>query len=152
MNNLSNSTFIFEVTESFLLKIGSTWTLDSFYLFVIGPFGLVGFVLNLICFAVLCQIQIAQTKLYKYLRVYSINSSLMCLILSFSFFGFSPRYFGFFREPIGIWFRCQVFAYGFFSVYLFNNLLDILIVLLRLAIFMPKLKFLEETRPYILSI
>jgi hypothetical protein len=155
MNNQSenptNWTFQFVITESFLLQLSSTWALDSIYLFSVVPIGITSVLLNSIGFGVLCRIHINATNLYKYLRVYSLNSSLMSLIISCMFLSFSARYFDFFREPIGIWYRCRVFGYGMLSLYLFNNLLDILVVLLRLAIFVPKLRFLESMRPLFVS-
>jgi hypothetical protein len=154
MNQSENSTisnFVLVLDEAFFLHIGSTWTIDSIYLFVFPPLALSAFILNLISFFVLNKIKINQTKLYKYLKVYSLNMCLISLILSVLFLCFSPRYFGFFREPLGKWFQCRIFAYGLFSLYSFCNVLDFVIVSIRLSIFIPKLKFVEKYKPYILS-
>ena len=51
-------------------KVGSSWLLDSIYLFVISPISLIGFILNICCLLVLLpKLKIKQTKLYKYLRI-----------------------------------------------------------------------------------
>jgi hypothetical protein len=105
-----------------------------------------------ISFFVSQKIKINQTNLYKYLQVYSLNSALMSFILCFLFLSYSPRYFNVFREPIGIWYRCRMMAYGFFSSYFFNCLLDIIIVLQRLLIFSPKLNCLKKINPFFLSL
>jgi hypothetical protein len=148
-SNISN--FVLVLDEAFYLQIGSTWTFDSIYLFVFTPLGLSAFILNLVSFFILNRIIINQTKLYKYLKVYSLNSCLISLILAFLFLCYSSRYFEFLREPLGKWYECRIVAYGLISLYFVYNLLDILIVFIRLSIFIPKLKFLEETKPYFLS-
>ena len=140
---IDNSTISFELNESILVRIGSTWILDSIYMFIISPLGLIGFALNLICFIVLIQIKVKETKLYELLRVYSLNSSIICLICGFMFISYSPRYFKHFADYFAGFYRCRVFIYGVMSLYFFGNCMDILICLDRLSIFVNSIKKLK---------
>ena len=146
MNNNMNSTF--EIDENFYLKIGSTWTLDTIYLAIISPLGFIGFLLNMICFLTLVKINIKTNdiKLYEYLKVYSLNSALICLILGFSFTTLSPRYFTYFYNPFVKFYICYIFGYIIVSLSFCNNLLDILITFDRISIFTPKFNF--KVNPY----
>ena len=148
MNFTKSSKFI--IDEAFYQRIGSTWVIDSIYLAVISPMGLIGFVLNLFCFGVLLKIKIKGTKTYEYLKIYSLNSALICLAFGFFFISNSPRYFKDFTNYYVKFFTCRIFGYGTISLYFFNNLLDILIILDHIAIFKPKLNVLHLHKPYIL--
>ena len=151
-SNFSNSTFA--IDENFYLKIGSTWTLDTIYLAIISPLGFIGFLLNMICFLTLVKINIKTNdiKLYEYLKVYSLNSACICLILGFSFTTLSPRYFTFFYSPFVKFYRCRIFGYLMVSLIFYNNLLDILISLDRISIFTSRFDFHRKINPYNLSL
>ena len=146
---MNGSANYFAFTEEYFLKLGSTWALDSFYLFVISPMAFIGFFLNILCAIVNFQIKIAQTKLYKYLTIYSLNSSFISLILGFIFLSRSPRYlvngdyFGFYR--------CRIFGYAMIALLFFSNIMEIFIIIDRLSIFFKKFELLRKLNPYILS-
>jgi hypothetical protein len=148
MNFTNPSKFV--IDENFYKKIGSTWIIDSIYLAIISPIGFIGFILNLFCFAILCKIKIKETKIYEYLKIYSLNSSLICLTFGFFFMSHSPRYFKDFTNYYVKFFVCRLFAYGTISLYFFNNVLDILIILDRISIFKPKLNVFRLDKPYVL--
>ena len=150
MNSTNLSKFVFIVNEDFFLRIGSTWIIDSVYLAVISPIGFIGFLLNLLCFFVLLKIKIKETNVYEYLKIYSLNSSLICLTFGFLFLSHSPRYFNDFNNYYVKIFKCRIFGYGTISLYFFNNLLDILIILDRISIFKANLRLLCLNKPYIL--
>ncbi len=150
MNYTNQTSYI--IDEKFLLRIGSTWVIDTLYLIVISPMGFIGFILNLISFGVLTKVKIRDTKIYEYLKIYSLNSSLICLSFGFMFSSHSPRYFSDFTDELAKIFKCRIFAYGMTSLYFFNNLLDILIILDRISIFTTKLNRLGLIKPYILCL
>lgn len=91
-NNFNYS--LTEIREIFLTEIGSSWLIDGLYLFLIFPIGIIGFVLNLLCLIVLCKIS-EKLALFEYFKVYTLNASILCLMMSFNFLSRSPRYFDF---------------------------------------------------------
>jgi hypothetical protein len=128
--------------------MGSTWSLDnfSFYPFVI--LGLIGLVGNIYSFVVF-QSNDFNTPLYKYLRVYVINNMAVCLlgtihfvfstfrILTWSNSHASLSYLAFFYVPI------QTLCY------VFGGLIDIFILLDRIATLSPRAKkLIEKLEPY----
>ncbi len=123
------------LTEEFYLKIGSTWIADSINMFLVSPIGFIGFVLNFLSFRILLKINIRSSKLYDYLRVYTLNSLLICFILTFWFIGYSPRLFIYFNTMYAKFFRCGLVKISAF--YIFGTLLDIIIAFERLSIFIP---------------
>ena len=146
--NFSNQTG-YIIDEKLYKRIGSTWVIDGFYLAVISPIGLIGFILNLVSFGVLCKVKIKETKLYQYLKIYSLNSSLICLICGLLFTTYSPRYFPDFTNYLVKIFRCRVYGYGMLSLFFFNNLIDILIIIDRISIFINRLKKFRSIKIYI---
>ena len=69
-------------------RIGSTWLLDSIYLFIITPIGFIGGILNLFSLFIMTKIKIKKTKLYQYLKFYSLNGSLACFTCAFVFLSY----------------------------------------------------------------
>jgi hypothetical protein len=146
MNLIKNST-----NEETYLRLGSTWLIDSIYLFIIPIFSFIGFILNYSCyFAFISYVDLSKAKLYKYLIVYSFNSSLLCLLHAFTFLTFSPRYFQHSFLYYNKFYRCKILAYLSTSLCLFGNLLDILIALDRLSTFLSaRLNYLINlTKPF----
>ena len=83
------------LSESFYLKIGSTWTFDSIYIHFISPLSFIAMILNMLSLFIITKIRIknATVNFYEYLKVNLINGIVMCLIGGFVFVGYSPRYF-----------------------------------------------------------
>jgi hypothetical protein len=143
---MNNSNFL--IDEKFYLKIGSSWTLDTIYLIIISPLGFFGLFFNLICFWILFHIKIKEVKLYQYLKVYSLCSGFICLILDFAFLTYSSRYFQDFYHPFVKIYRCRIYGYLMICLSFFSNLLDILISLDRITIFSTKINFFRNINPY----
>jgi hypothetical protein len=149
MFSINNKT----INNEFFEKMGSTWLLDGLFIYVSSPIAFIGFLLNLLSFAILLRIKIKSTKLYKYLKVYSLNSSLICLILIFGFVGLSPRYFPFFNHYLSKFYRCKIFGFIFTTLYFFANVLDIIVAVDRLSIFIKKLdKKFDSVKPYFICL
>ena len=151
MNYYNNYTYSHLIDENFFLKIGSSWLLDSIYLVVISPLSMIGFALNLISYFTFLKIKLKETKLYKYLKVYTLSSSLICFMLGFIFITYSPRYFKDFYHPIVKFYRCRIVSYAVLCLFFFNNLLDILINIERISIFTDRFNFHRNVNPYKLS-
>ena len=138
--------------ELFLIQIGSTWTLDTLFLILI-PISIVGFVLNSISLFVLFKINIKDTRLYLFLRVYTFNSVLICLLSSTSFIPFVPRYVNISNSYVSRFYRCVLMSFGGSTLFLYSNLIEILINLERLSIFKTYYKnFTNKFSPIVLLI
>ena len=124
------------LTDEILINVfGSSWLFDSIFLFVINPSCFFGIILNMLSMFIFYRIIHKQTLLYKYLIVYSINNECVCLILFFAFYVYSPRYFGLRFDYFARFFSCILANSILAPIYLFGNLLDILINIDRLSIF-----------------
>ena len=146
-NNSNNGSFM----ESLLALLDSTWFLDSLYLFLITPLEFVSLGLNVLAFVALCRIhKIGDQAIYKYLRVYTLNASLACLVSIATFGSYSPRYFSFALALFTRYHRCILDTFVILTLYFFSNLLDVVIALDRLALVMPRRfeRFKAYRRPY----
>jgi hypothetical protein len=140
--------------ELLVSKLGSTWLIDTVYLFFLSPANFLGFLLNIFCFWIQLlknnQKRSCKANLFKYLTVYALNSSFTCLLHSFLFITYSPHYF---PNLTFKWFpkfyRCRILSYVSVSLYFFGSILDIMIALDRLSIFLKSgFNYLEGIRPY----
>lgn len=127
----SNETNISFDLELIYLKIGSSWTLDTIYLYFVTFMGLFGFVTNIVNIFVLFQIE--NSNFNTYLQAYSINSCIISFIGGLLVIPYSPRYIPFFSESYAQIIRCKLFTFVGPSLYMFGNILDILISLERLS-------------------
>jgi hypothetical protein len=57
-------------SEALYQRIGSTWTLDGLYAFLMTPLSLIGMILNLTSIYLLFKINISSTRLYKFDEIY----------------------------------------------------------------------------------
>ena len=149
--NSNLTSILFE--ERFYLRIGSTWFTDSINLFVTAPIGLIGFFLNIISFVVLTKIKVSTTKLYDYMKIYSLNSALICALGASVFISFSPRYFPYHIEYFALFGRCIIDQFLLTSLYLFANIMDIIIAFERVSIFNSTFQRIDAyLRPILISI
>jgi hypothetical protein len=125
-------------------RIGSTMFLDTVYIFLIAPIGFIGFFLNILTLYVLFSIKQKQTKLYEYLKLYSLISILMCLIVTLSFMSFSARYYSSFMNNFSRFYRSFVITSVLSTFSLIIYLTDILLALDRLSIFIERFKILKQ--------
>ena len=148
--NISND-FRIILTDEFFRRIGSNWILDIIYLIVLTPLSFISCFLNLFSIFILSKIKIKQTKLYKLLMVYCLNSFIISFLFAFIFTGYSPRLFEYFYLFIRIY-RCRIMVYVAICLYLFSNILDILIAFERLSAFVKKLTRFRHIKPYLVSL
>jgi hypothetical protein len=146
--NSSNSTENIDLWEILMFKIGSSWALDTIYLYIITPLGFLGVISNIISAFVLFKISETHA-IYKYYQVYTANGILICTIIMLNFYTRTPRYFDFsLTHGAGVY-RCQV-LYGSYTLALFGNLINISILLERLSNFKRSLKYFFKDRPYLI--
>ena len=134
-------------------RIGSSWLVDGIYTFLVAPFGLIGIILNLFSLFIFYSIKLKRSKLYIYLRFYTINGSILCFLSSLWFISMSPLYSPFYLSYLWRFFRAYVFTMVFTIIYLISILLDLIIAFDRLAIFYTGLKkFYIKLKPHLIII
>jgi hypothetical protein len=143
-NNITNNSS--DLWEIILIKIGSTWLLDTCYLYLMTILGFIGVILNILSLYVLFRIN-ENHVIYKYYRVYTFNSILICTIIMLHFYTRTPRYFEFALTYGAGVYRCRI-LYGIYTFTLFGSLINISILLERLSLFKPKLEKYFKTKPY----
>ena len=138
--------------ESFYIKIGSTWLLDGTFVYLISPIGFIGFFLNIISLLIFFKIKVKSQsqKLVKYLRVYSLNSSFICLIIGFTFVAYSPRYFLNLFKKYSAYFKCKMLNYILVCLYQYGISIDFLIVMDSISSHSNRLIFMKKINPYLI--
>ena len=153
MNNLSeNSTNLTYYTIDFLLTTyGSTWILDNLnlYLFtIVSIFGLFVSILSLLVF----QDKEFNIPLYAYLRVHSINNTILSLISIFNFIYSSYRILSWSNA-----YWTQVY-YNYIYIplsvlsYFYSSALSVIILLDRISYFVNRVKIIFLFSPYRMSL
>lgn len=138
--------------DQLLTQFASTWTLDSIYLFLIAPFGIIGFILNLVSFFILNQSEFNKVHIYSYFKIITINSALLCLIQSTLFISLTYRYFAFSNTYEANFYGTYIYIPVSNVFLLYASLLDMCISIERSSIFYPKLKALSKHKPYIVCL
>jgi hypothetical protein len=131
-------------------KLGSTWLTDGIYTFLAAPFGFMGFILNLFSLYIFYSIKIKQTNLYIYLRFYSINGSLLCLVCGFGFFCMAPKYSPHYLAYFWRIYRAYIYSMVYTTLYFIAVLFDILIAFDRLAIFYTQIQKFIKFKPILM--
>jgi hypothetical protein len=117
-----------------LRRFGSTLTLDTLHLYANTFFALLGFTFNLLSFVVFNKSdEFKHLSLYKYLRIYTLNSALTCLACAFLFTAFSKRYFEWSNSYLTNAYALFVYLPLANTGYFFGTVLDILITLDRVT-------------------
>ena len=123
--------------DYWLQYYGSTWTTDSLYLFALTPMSLLSFIMNILAFIVLSKSSFGSAIIFRYLRLYVLNSSIISLLLATTFIFSSYRIFSF-SNSYGTLFYGSYFHSPFLSIfYTFGGLLEIFITIERALTFMP---------------
>jgi len=134
------------IKEILLIQLGSTWFLDSLYLYAITLLGLFGFILNIISLGILFKIKEKQAT-YKYFKVYTLNGIIICSFLMINFYTRTPRYFDFALSYGAGIYRCKI-LYGTYTLAFWGNLISISILLERISNFKLKLEKYFKNRAY----
>ena len=127
------------LSETFYANIGSTWVFDTIYLFVIPLIGFFALLLNCISYGIFSRIgqqkNLSRSSLYYYLKIHSLFSVLISIILIFQFSTNAPRYFEY--AAVSLYsrvFRCLFINYIATTFVVMGNMIDLLILIERLQI------------------
>ena len=133
---------IFLSKSEWLEKLGFTWLMDGLYIFLVAPFDLLGMLLNLISFIVLCRPVFKKIPLFSYLKVYFINSLLVNLIEFLVLFAHGYCILDFPNSPIVSFFFVYFYVPFLNASIMFGSFLDICISIERILHFTNKLNFM----------
>ena len=123
-------------SELFYSMIGSTYLIDSLFLFVVSPSAFVGLLVNMLALGVLLRSRDRNFDLlHKYLVVYVFNNILLCTIISLSFVSFSPRFVPWFFGMFARIHKCILLDMVALNFLTLNRTLEVLILCQRLANF-----------------
>jgi hypothetical protein len=144
-HNSNNLTIKFNIKEIFYINLGSTWTLDSLYLFLIGPLGLTGFILNLISFNQFNKIKMSgngsnlmirqrKKSFQNYLRMYTFYCFIICFIFSFCAIFRTPRYFNLTQNVWASVYNCKIISWLAVNIFFVINILDCVLLVERVSL------------------
>jgi hypothetical protein len=144
--NLSSSLTNFNLTisiiyEQLLVKLGSTYFIDTIYL-ICSFIMCIGFCLNLIGLRVLFNEKFKSIKLFNFMKVYLVNSALICFIMLPVFL--LGRRFAFANEPYGTVYACYIYAPLVNVCYVFSALIDVAISMDRITLFTRMFDFTKK--------
>jgi hypothetical protein len=134
MNSSNASSYYYYTLDALFTAYGSTWILDNLNLYPFVIVGILGALLNLFAFIIFLDREFSIT-LYNYLRVYTLNNTIMCLISISNFFWDTYRILPWSNSYwTQVWLN---FVYTPISnvSYFYSSLLDICILLDRIATF-----------------
>jgi hypothetical protein len=144
MSNISTN-----LKELFYENLGSTWTLDSFYLFLIGPLGLTGFLLNLFSFNQFNKIKMVNTgnsmsrqrkkSFQNYLRMYTFYCFIICFIFSFCAIFRTARYLNLVQNVWASIYNCKIISWLAVNIFFIINILDCVLLLERTSLLTKRL-------------
>ena len=126
--------------EEWFVIFGTTKLLDNLILYLMGAISIIGFLINCLNFFILSKKTFESTPLFKYLKVYVANSSVVCLISSIYFI---PATYNLFEFTNTYWVRVyatNIYAYLLSATYFFGSYMDIYIGLERVSNFKPNFK------------
>jgi hypothetical protein len=132
----------------FLTQTGSTWFSESIYFYTVAPFGIFGILLNILSIIILVKLQDGSFSIFKYMRVFTINSLVLSLMIFLFIFTHLPRHFQFSITYLARFYRCVIMINLANMLNFYESVLNILIMLERISSFVLKYKKYTNIPPY----
>jgi hypothetical protein len=126
---------------------GSTWNTDNFNFWPFVTLGPVAMLLNLLAFLIL-QNSDFSIDLYKYMRVYTANNALFSLLITFNWTNASIRIIPWTNSQLAQIVSVYFLINASNVIYFFGNIIDVLMLFDRIAIFKKKIKTVLKIHPY----
>ena len=146
-----NSSSSFEMIKKiFLLKLGSSQVLDSIYLFVICPMGILGTCLMTISLALLFQRDFRKEAFFQYLQVLTLANLIQAACMIFMYFK-APYYLFDSAKSMGARiYNCKILSSYVVALFFFyGDAIFLLLNLERMAIFSSRYKSFNKINPYL---
>ena len=137
LNFTSNTTYLSK--QAWLELFGMAVTTDYLIFYVMGSISILGGCLNLLSFYILSKRAFNNTQLFQYLRVYVINSSILCLMFSTIFIMTTYYVFDFTNTYIARAYGRFFFVTIVTTAHFYGGVLDIYISMERMFYFIPSL-------------
>jgi hypothetical protein len=146
-NISTNETYLSK--EVWIEVYGSNLILDYITLYFMVPISLIGFLINWLCFFIISKASFNSTQLFNYLKVYVINSSLICLLSATHFISATKYFFEFTNTYEACAYGSNSYKYLLSVSYFYGSYLDIYISLERLSNFIPSFKIKIKNLSYL---
>jgi hypothetical protein len=139
--------------ELFFARLGSpNFMPDNVQLFFFAPYSLVGMILNTLTYLILNKKIIdRRIALFKYLKVYSLTSLIICSMIFLFVLTSIPRYTDLSYSYTFRIIKCHLMSVINSTFYLFGNLINLLIAFERLSSYVIRFQRLKCFHPYKLS-
>lgn len=134
--NSSNDTYY--PLEYWFELFGYPVSVEIISTFLVLPFGLISFLLNLISFIVLTKQCFLGSIFYSYMKLYIINGAILSLISSTQFIAGTHKMFSFTNSYGALAYTIYFFISTQATFFLFTCFLEICIVIERSMYFLPK--------------
>ena len=135
----TNTTAIYWPKQAWLELFGMAFTTDYLILYLIGSISILGGFLNLLSFYILTKRPFNNTQLFQYLKVYVINSSILCFMSSTNFVMTTYYVFDFTNTYSARAYGTFFFIVVVTTAHFYGGVLDIYISLERMFYFIPSL-------------
>lgn len=149
-NDTENITHEYATLRDQLAGFGFYYLTDILVTAIYIPTCFIGSFLSLICVVVFYQRDF-KLPMYAYLRLYSIANTLLALVSIYSALTTPIQLFPFFNSQASNIYVSYVYEPIMSMCYFFTTVLDIAMLMDRIAIFVPKLKPVFCKHPYIVS-
>lgn len=136
MNSTNGSIYL--TKNQWFEAFGSTLARDIMCLFIITPISLMGFILNVLSYIVLCKKKFKNILVYSFMRMYTINSLILNLLMFFLFIANSYRFFDFsYASSLPAYYLSYVFI-PFTNICMYFAIsIEIVISIERISQFIP---------------
>jgi hypothetical protein len=143
---------LYPTLDQILTSIGSAYYIDCLWFYVNVPVSAIGIICNLLALIVLQDRELS-IPLFKYLRLYCVNSVILNLAILMLFSSSVPRIFSWSNtSEVLASIGCYVITPVANLIYFFNTVIDILITFDRIGTFKPiAVKWMKLT-PYKMSL
>ena len=143
-----NKTFLEKNYEIFFEQTGSTWILERIYLYSVTPFGFLAVILNLVNLLTFLKFKIEPTSLIRYMKIFTLNSIMLSLMIFLFIFTHLPRHFSFSLSYPARLYRCVIMINVANMLNFYETILNILIMIERISSFVLKFKKYTNIPPY----
>jgi hypothetical protein len=133
-----------------LTKFGSDRAQDI-KLLTLLPIGIIGFILNILVLVVLRNKEF-ELSVYSYIRAYTFNSALICLLISTRFVTKSYTLFKFTNTLVAQLYSSKFYVPVTKFLYLYGSFLDILLTFDRIVLFSNRFQFFKRLKPLLVCI
>jgi hypothetical protein len=130
-------------------RIGSpNLMIDAFHLFFILPLSTASILFNLITLILLQSKKVQNTSLNKLIKMYTLTSLAICVMIFMKALTSIPRYSSFSYSYWARIFICYISTFGTNSLIFFANMLNIVVLLERLSMFVIRFQKFHTKHPY----